>query len=176
MNRFAKASVLTLAVGAVFAAGSSLAAVATHGINANAPAHCQAFTPGPSNTIRNRVVGSENIGAPLAVACAFEKPFQGSGAQVASQVELYFSTSDTTPKTINCTMLTGYQGQAGAIAINKSVTATTASAQDGVVFSGADRVPAAANLGNHLIGVNCTLPTSSVMNDTYIFWSQLSGT
>lgn len=30
------------------------------------------FAPGPTNTIRNRVTGAENIGAAMNVACAFE--------------------------------------------------------------------------------------------------------
>jgi len=174
MNSFAKASILTLAVGGVFAAAATQAAVTAHGLRANAPARCQAFTPGPSNTIRNRVVGSENIGAPIAVACAFEKP-TGSSATLVTSVTIFFSTNDGTPKTINCTMLTGYQGQGGAIAINKSVTATTATAANGITWSGADRVPAAPDLGNHFVGVNCTLPTSAVMNDTYVNWNQEDG-
>ena len=72
MNIAVKSCFATLAVATVFTAMGAQAASQAYINDANAPARCQAFTPGPTNTVRNRVTGSENIGAAMNVACAFE--------------------------------------------------------------------------------------------------------
>ena len=46
MNNFAKAGMLTIALGAVFASADSNAELVVYGSAANAPGRCQAFTPG----------------------------------------------------------------------------------------------------------------------------------
>ena len=110
MNNFAKAGMLTIALGAVFASTDSNAALVVYGSAANAPGRCQAFTPGPSNTIRNRVVGSENIGSPIAVACDFEAGVSNTSTNVIA-VDMWFSNNGTSgPINVNCTMLNGWQG------------------------------------------------------------------
>src|SRR4249919_389886 len=162
---------LTLAVAGVLASGSAHAAVVEKGLAANAPAHCQAFTPGPTNTIRNRVVGSENVGATMNVACAFEKGYSENAGFVKS-VYMYFSNSGTGTISINCSLLTGWQGQGGAFVVNKTV-AVTAGEQASLEFSAADTVdPSDTDLGFDLVGVNCTLPKNAVINDTYIYWDE----
>jgi len=169
-----KSACLTLAIaGCLAASHDAPAAQATYTTMANAPAHCQAFTPGPANTIRNRVVGSENVGAAMNVACTFETVRSASGSSVTS-VSMWFSNNVGGSLTINCTLLTGYQGMVGAVAINKSTTVTTGQGQ--ITFSSADTSdPADVNLGNSIVGVNCTLPQGAVINDTYVNWTDENG-
>src|SRR5688572_9423303 len=122
MNNFAKAGMLTIALGAVFATADSNAALVVYGSAANAPGRCQAFTPGPTNTIRNRVVGADNIGPPIAVACDFEAGVSNNSTNVVA-VDMWFSYNGSSgPVNVNCTMLNGWQGAAGAVFINKSVS------------------------------------------------------
>ena len=175
MNYSGKAALLTLALGTVFVAADSNAALVAYTSAANAPGRCQAFTPGPSNTIRNRVVGSENIGTPIAVACDFEVEMSNTSTN-AVEVEMWFSNNGTSgPLTVNCTMLNGWQGAEGAVAVNKS-TSVTAGIQSDIVFN-ADDTPDASDtdLGFVLVGVNCTLPTNAVINDTYVSWFDENG-
>jgi hypothetical protein len=69
---------------------------------------------------------------------------------------------------VNCTLLTGFQGAAGAVMVNKS-TAVPRDAPRVIQFSAVDTSdPADTTLGNSLVGVNCALPTDAVINDAYI--------
>jgi hypothetical protein len=172
MDFISKAASLTLAIAGAFASMPADAAVVERGIAANAPAHCQAFTPGPANTIRNRVVGSENVGATMNVACSFEKEV-AEGVGYVKSVHMYFSYSgNQIETTVKCTLLTGWQGQAGAVAINKSVTFQQGF-QGTLVWSAGDTPDTGdTDLGADLVGVNCTLPTGAVINDTYLYWDE----
>ena len=175
MNCFVKASLLTVAVGIAFASANSNAAVVVYGSAANAPGRCQAFTPGPTNTIRNRVVGSENIGSPIAVACDFETTFSEVSTNVVA-VDMFFSNNGTTgPVTVNCTMLNGWQGAEGAVLVNKTASVTNGT-QTQISYDSDDTPDATdTDLGFVLVGVNCTLPTNAVINDTYVYWGDENG-
>lgn len=175
MNNFAKVGMLTIALGAVFATADSHADIVAYGSAANAPARCQAFTPGVSNSFRNRVVGSENIGVPNAIACAFEAGISETSSNVI-EVSMWFSNNGTSgPQTVNCSMLTGFQGQAGAILVNK--TASVVAGEQTEIFYDATSTPSTTDvdLGFILVGVNCTVPTSVVVNDTYVYWADEDG-
>ena len=175
MNNFAKAGMLTIALGAVFATADSNAALVVYGSAANAPGRCQAFTPGPANTIRNRVVGSENVGAPMNVACDFEAGVSNTSTNVIA-VDLWFSNNGTSgPLNGNCTMLNGWQGAVGAVLVNKSVVVTAGTQSE--IFFDSDDTPDAGDtdLGFSLVGVNCNLPTNAVINDTYVYWGDEDG-
>ena len=175
MNNSIKAALLTVALGTVFMAAEANAAFVAYTSAANAPGRCQAFTPGVTNTIRNRVVGSENIGAPIAVACDFEVEVSNTSSNVV-EVEMWFSNNGTSgPLTVNCTMLNGWQGADGAVAVNKGVV-VTAGAQSEIVFNASDTPDGTdTDLGFVLVGVNCTLPTNAVINDTYASWFDENG-
>jgi hypothetical protein len=176
MNVSAKMCLLTMGLAAAFASVNAPAAVVAYGSAANAPARCQAFTPGPSNTVRNRVIGSENIGAAaIAVACAFEAEFSQTSTD-ALGVEMYFSYNAASGSaSVPCTLLNGWQGAPGQIAVNKTVTVTT-TAQGELTFGPADTPDTTdTDLGFVLVGVNCTLPQNVVINDTYVFWGDENG-
>ena len=86
-----------------------------------------------SNTIRNRVVGSENIGPPIAVACDFEAGVSNVSTNVIA-VDMWFSNNGTSgPVTVNCTMLNGWQGATGAVLVNKTAV-VTAGTQSEIFF------------------------------------------
>ncbi|MCY7354141.1 MAG: hypothetical protein LH470_03515 [Lysobacter sp.] len=176
MNNSVKFAAITLAIGSVFAASSSQAALVTYVETANAPSHCQAFTPGVSNTIRNRVVGSENIGTPIAVACAYQKPFSATST-APTRVELWFSNNTTAAFTVNCTLLTGWQGATGAVAVNKSVSVPASSNSATFIAYTAADTPSTTDtdLGFDQVGVNCTLPTGAVINDSYVSYQDENG-
>ncbi len=183
MSNMLKAAALTLAIGAAWPAGNAQAAVVTHELASNSVNYCQAFTPGTSNTVRNRVVGAENVGAsPIAVACNFHALFNGTAAGAATQprqLVMYFSNNNTSGTiTITCTMLTGYQTDTSTYVSSKTTTAIPSggTAQRSLAWAPADNPTAGATtLGNYLIGVNCTLPSGGVINDAYLTWNQDNG-
>ena len=63
------------------------------------PDKCQAFTPGVTNTIRNRVVGAENVGAnPIAVACVFElSDVYFASTATVDNIHMYFRNTNLAP-------------------------------------------------------------------------------
>jgi hypothetical protein len=154
--------------------------LATYEYSSNAVNHCQAFTPGPANTIRNRVVGSENVGtAPMNVACNFGTMYNGAaGATPPTSVYVYFSNTSSAAITINCTLLTSYMGSSSAYTVSKSVEvpANSTGADESLSWTAADNPEeGATNLGDYLIGINCSLPHGGVINDTYVNQSMDNG-
>lgn len=180
MNIGFKLGLMSVAAGLALQSGVADAAVATHTLLSNPVNYCQAFTPGPANTIRNRVVGSENIGATMNVACNFHAVHNGAAsAAPPSSVQLWFANNNPSGTiTVSCTLLTGYQGDPDAYAVSKTTTTIAGGgvAQAALTWNAADNPTAGAtHLGNYLIGVNCTLPTGAVINDTYLTWSMDNG-
>ena len=123
------------------------------------------------------MVGSENIGAAaIAVACTFETEFSSSSSDVVA-TEMYFSYNAASGTTsIPCTLLTGWQGATGQIAVNKTVSVTAGTQSDALEFDANDTPDTTdTDLGFLVVGVNCTLPTSTVINDTYVYWADQNG-
>jgi hypothetical protein len=179
MNTGLKLMLLSVAASLALHAGRAGAVVYPHMFSANAVDYCQAFTPGPANTIRNRVIGAENVGtAPINVACDFHTMFNGTGSPNPTFVAVYFSNNSANAITINCTLLTSYQGGTG-YAVAKSVDLPPHQQNfKSVEWSGADNPgqPAGGtDLGDSLVGVNCLLPPGGVINDTYLLWNQDNG-
>jgi hypothetical protein len=179
MNNALKMGLLTLALGAVFGPTDANAAVATYISYSNATNYCQAFTPGVTNTIRNRVHGSENIGDPLAVACSFPLTTNGAAGQGnLSEIGIWFANNGTVATTVTCTMLTGApSGISNPIYAVTKVSASIAPGSfNSILFTAADN-PTAGSLdfGNLVVGVNCTLPTNMILSATRIKWSADNG-
>lgn len=176
MNNLLKMGALTVALGLGLHAADSSATVATSATYSNAVNYCQAFTPGPSNTIRNRVIGAENIGATIAVACNFHTTTNGSataGQTNLNYVRVLFTNNSTAATTVSCTLLTGTSagvttGFTG-YAVTKTTTSFAPGAANSVTFTPADNPTAGAvDLGNILVGVNCTLPTNVILSATVL--------
>ena len=170
---------LSVAVALALQSAPAQAVVATHYAIGNAVNFCQAFTPGPANTVRNRVVGSENVGPnPMNVACDFQSFSNGAaGVTYPTSLSVYFSNNTAADFTVSCTLLTSYQGAPNAYASTKSVVVTAGSqGVKSLQWTTADNpVAGATSLGNPLIGINCTLPVGAVINDTYLYWAQDNG-
>ena len=183
MNTSLKACLLVVGVGMAVTATDANAAVALHNYVSNSVNYCQAFTPGPTNTIRNRVVGAENVGtASIAVACNFASMANGAaGATNPTNLIVYFANNNTGGTlTVTCVLLTGYQTQGGTAQYTSSKTTTAIAAggtsQASLSWSPTDNpVAGATTLGNRLIGINCVLPQGAVINDTYLYWNQDNG-
>ena len=178
MNIITRSALATL--GLAFAASClpAHAEVATHELMSNAISKCQAFTPGPTNTIRNRVVGSENIGAKMNVACAFDMMTNGATSASPKSLVVYFSNNGTSPVTVTCTLLTGYQGDSGMYMVTKTTAPIGPGGTDQqyLQWDATDNPSfGATDLGNQLVGINCALPTNAVINDTYLDWDQDNG-
>lgn len=153
-------------------AANADAVVSEHRFSANAVNFCQAFTPGPSNTLRARVVGLENVGTvPIAVACSMLTLSNGALlVENPRRLVASFSNRTATPVTVGCTLLTGYDGEPGAYAVNKSIT-VPASSRSFVEWTQADNPTAGAlSLGNNQVGINCTLPPNVIMTDMHLYW------
>jgi hypothetical protein len=153
------------------------ATVVQHWFDGNSVNYCQAFTPGPANTIRYRVVGSENVGdKTMNVACNFASLWGDASTANPNDLQVYFSNNNSTGTiTVTCTLLTGYQGAEEGYASTKSVE-VPAGVQESLEWNSDDNpVADATDLGNDLVGVNCSLPKGGVINDTYLGWMQDDG-
>lgn len=174
-----KLALLSVAACLALNAEDAAAGVTQHSSVANAVNYCQAFTPGPANTIRNRVVGSENVGPnTMNVACNFHSVNNGAlTATNPTSLWMYFSNNSGAPITISCTLMTGWQGSPTAYAVTKSVEVGAGSqAVKFLNWTAVDNpTPGATDLGNRLVGVNCTLPVGAVINDTYVNWNMDNG-
>lgn len=168
------AAVTTLSL--LLHAGDANAVLAQHRYSSNAVNYCQAFTPGPSNTIRNRVIGSENIGTvPVAVACSMMTTSNGDAlAAPPHRLEAFFSNRTAASMSVTCTMLTGHDGESNAYAVNKTTT-VPAAGRSSVSWTQADHPLGASTLGNDQIGFNCTLPPNMIITDIYMYWNQDNG-
>ena len=169
-----KSCFATLVVVVVFATANAAAESQVYVNYGNAPAHCQAFTPGPTNTIRNRVTGSENVGATMNVACAFENISSGDYGQETFEAGLRISNSGSTPIAVTCSELSGYFGDAGTV-VTKTTPSIAASDSATLDFTSDDTPdPDDTTLG-YAVGINCILPTHAVMSETYASWVDEDG-
>jgi hypothetical protein len=176
MNTGLKLSLFSVAAGLALHSGNAGAALVTHQFSGNAINYCQAFTPGPANTIRNRVVGAENVGtASINVACDFHTMFNGTGSPNPVFLFVNVANNSGAAITIKCTLLTSYQG-AGGYAVTKSVDLPAYHSNAPLHWDVTDNpAPGASNLGDALVGINCLMPPGGVINDTYLMWRQDNG-
>lgn len=179
MNTALKLGLLTGGLALAMHVPTAQAVVATHVFSGTSVNYCQAFTPGPANTVRNRVVGAENVGATVNVACTWHSLNNGAAGNAnPRQLEVWFSNNSAAAITVTCSLLTGYQGDPSKYISTKTTAsiAPAGAAQEALDWVPADNpVAGATDLGNALIGINCTLPTGAVINDTYLVWNQDNG-
>jgi hypothetical protein len=174
-----KVSLLTLAIGAAFHSADSRAAVSTYFSDSNAVNYCQAFTPGVTNTIRNRVIGAQNIGtATIAVACNYATTHNTNDMtdQNLAVIAQVFSNGSTSPVSISCTLLTGTPGFnfGDAYSVTKTLNLAPGAA-DFIEFSGTDNPTPSATFNNGIVGVNCNLPSQVYMTDVELVWQAEDG-
>lgn len=176
MDTAIKSCLATIAVATVFAAAGARAATEAYINDANAPARCQAFNPGPSNTVRNRVTGSENIGAAMNVACAFENVSSFDYATSVTEAGVQIINNGNAAFAVTCSELSGYFGDSGAV-INKT-SDSLAPGESQIVGFTADDTPDTGDtdLGSYAVGIVCNLPTHAVMGETYSIWYDEDGT
>lgn len=180
MTSMLKMGLMTLAIGAAFHSADSSAVVAQQISYSNAVNYCQAFTPGVSNTIRNRVIGSENVGtAPIAVACNFATPDNGAPGQTnLNVVEAVFSNGATTDATVSCTFLAGTSAgvtSGSAYTVTKTVVVPAGTANY-LLWDNTDNPTAGAtDFGNFLVGINCILPPKMTLGATIFAWDADNG-
>ena len=179
MTSMIKASLPTLAIGAAFHSADSRASVSLYFSDSNAVNYCQAFTPGVSNTIRNRVIGAQNIGtATIAVACNYTTAHNTSDStdQNLAQVYQVFSNGAATPVTISCTLLTGVVGFNFGDDYSVTKTLNLAPGEAAYIyFDGNDNPTPSATFNNGAVGVNCNLPPQVYMTDVELVWQAEDG-
>ena len=163
---------LTALIGLALATPSQ-AAIVTYYSAVNGPGVCQAFTPGPSNTIRNRVIGAENVGtATMNVAC--DLTTRHAGTYTGTSIQMYFSNNNPSGTiSVSCTLLTGFQTGTNRL-FTKTVN-VTAGAQASMSFVPTDLDATFTNFQSLLVGVNCALPGGGVINDIYYGQSEENG-
>jgi len=180
MNNMLKMGLLTVGIGAALLSADANAVLAGHSTLSNAVNYCQAFTPGVANTIRNRVIGSENIGSPIAFACNFASHFNGAPGNTNLRViEAFFSNGGTATASVTCTMLTGAASGIGAgaqYAVTRTSTPITPNTAAVITFTQADNpTPGSADFGSPLVGINCRLPTNMTMSGIVLRWTADNG-
>jgi hypothetical protein len=173
MNPSVKASLLTLVISAAFAPAAGNAAEVPQVIASSAMAHCQAFTPGVTNTIKNRVIGSENIGNTMSIACAFEVDAGAMTADGVQSISVFLNNHGTASFDIPGTAATGFEGAFSYFIIK--TTSVDPNTPVPVDFSPADAGSGDTGFGEYLVGLTCTLPKGGVVNDTYVSYSVDNG-
>ena len=170
MNPSVKASLLTLVISAAFAPVTGNAVEVPQIIASSAMAHCQSFTPGVTNTITNRVIGSENSGTKnIGIACAFEvdaATITGDGVQ---SVTLWLNNHGTTAFDVACTLATGPEG-AFSYFISKTTNVAPAE-QTPVMFSPEDAGSEDTGFGEYLVGLTCMLPPKAIIGETDVAYT-----
>lgn len=175
-----KMGLMTLAIAAAFHSAESKAAVTYQVVWSNAVNYCQAFTPGISNTIRNRVIGSENVGAAsIAVACNLASFNNGAAGNAAIDAFVtYFTNSSAADLVVSCTMLTGTAGNltGTTYAVTKTVT-VPAGSYGALGWDPSDNPTAGAtDLGDsNAVGVNCILPQHATLGLIGYEWQADNG-
>jgi hypothetical protein len=158
MTPLALTAAVALSVGLV----SGVSAENRHRTNSNAVDKCHSFTPGAANTIRNRVVGAENIGSDtIAVACVYELTEDYSkDSAVVDDITLYFRNAPSnSPVSVSCTVLPGSWVFGLQTARNDSVIIPSG-AVDSIKFTG----PWVA----YGFGVNCNIPPNVTIAHTVL--------
>jgi hypothetical protein len=167
MNPSVKASLLTLVVSAAFAPAAGNAAEVQQVIASSAMAHCQSFTPGVTNTIANRVIGSENTGAKnLGIACAFEVDSSAMTPDGVQSVTLFLNNHGSAAFNMSCTLAVGQEGDF-TYYISKTTTVNP-STRTSVSFTPEDGGSDAPGFEDFLVGLTCIMPPKSIINDTYV--------
>lgn len=117
MTVLSKTAALVAFAGLSVGAGAPAWAEQSHYVSSNAVDKCQAFTPGVTNTIRNRVAGAQNIGSqPIAVACVFEvSETYGLGSPTVDDAYVYIRNDAAAQVTVNCSLLPGDPSNLGTI-------------------------------------------------------------
>lgn len=170
-----KSCLMAVALGMAFAATTAGAAVVTYYNEGNAPGRCQAFTPGPTNTVRNRVSGSENIGAAMNVACAFENVSSAINGSYTTSAGVTIYNNGNNTFTVNCSELSGYFGNVGTL-LSKTSDSLAPGSDANIEFSADDTADTSdTDLGSYSVGVVCNLPTHAVMSDTWATWTDEDG-
>ena len=180
MNASVKASLLTLAVSAMFAPVNGNAAEIGQIMASSAMAHCQSFTPGVTNTIRNRVIGSENIGdASIGIACAFEVDAGAMTPDGVQSIKLFFNNHSAAAIDITCTAAVGVEGSFSFF-VSKTTNVAADTIPSGgpsasVEFTPADSGSPDPGFGDYLVGLTCQLPKGAVIEDTYVAYAVDNG-
>jgi hypothetical protein len=180
MTSMLKMGLMTLAIGAALHSADSKAAVASHVVWSNAVNYCQAFTPGVTNTIRNRVIGSENVGtASIAVACNLASFDNGAAGNAPIDAFVtYFTNTSAAAVDVSCTMLTGTAGNlTGSTYTVSKVVTVPAGNSAALGWDPSDNPTAGAtDLGDpYAVGVNCILPQHVTLSLIGYEWSADNG-
>jgi hypothetical protein len=166
---------VSLAIGIAMFATAAQANHEVYTSASNAPAHCQAFTPGPTNTVRNRVTGAENTGPAMNVACAFESIGSDAAVQPVTDAGVQIANNGSSAFSVSCSELSGYFGDAGTV-IAKTTGSVAPGASEQVDFSAEDTPDEEdGDLGYYTVGIVCNLPTHAVIGGTHATWYDEDG-
>ena len=163
MNVLLKSVAVTAFTGLLSGISPVAMAEQSHYVSSNAVDKCQAFTPGVTNTIRNRVSGAENVGTQsIAVACVFElSETYGLGTGIVDDLYVYIKNGDSSSMTVNCSLLPGDPSDLGTI-VTKSVNVGPGATS--YVHYGTGDVGAPWSV--YGIDVNCNVPPKAIITET----------
>ncbi len=165
MNAFTRTAAATVFLGALLGFSPAALAEQSHYVSSNAVDKCQAFTPGVTNTIRNRVAGAENVGAQtIAVACVFElAETYGLATATVDTVDVFLKNGSGAAMTVSCTLLPGtnWAGDGVGTLVTKSVDLAAGA-------TGSVEYESEGPWNVFGIGVNCNLPPQGTILGTVI--------
>lgn len=130
--------------------------------------YCQSALPVFDGNIRKRPLAVVNEGrGPAFITCSF--PLQGSNGTL---VRLYFSSVSGTASSVNCTAVSGYQGNSAAATKTVDVPAA---GQALLSLRPNDFEAGATTFLSGLISVSCELKPGTAINDTYVYLQEEIG-
>jgi hypothetical protein len=134
---------------------------------ANATANCQGALPNFEGSIRKRPLAVQNEGTATAfVTCSFSNEYDLDDRRQVSYFGAYMINRSSTPKTVACTGVAGYDSYAGNVYISRSITLpANGTTQEEVFFAPADN----GGQGYYpLVSMSCSIPPGVGINDTYV--------
>jgi len=166
MRILAHTSLLAMGIGGLLLAGTASAADVTWHQSSTMSGNCQSFEPGPTNTLRNRALGVENVGAAtMGIACAFEPQFLTGDAPTSyTMLMLWFHGAPG--QVVNCTLVAGHYWSVSSF-LAKSVT--LGSSGDGFISWDVGTTGWATTTGKSGMSTTCNLPPGVWATNSH-FW------
>jgi hypothetical protein len=134
---------------------------------ANATANCQGALPNLEGSIRKRPLAVQNEGTANAfVTCSFSSEYDVDDRRQVSYFGAWMINKSTTPKTVSCTGVAGYDSYDGNVYVSRTITLPANGTTQGEMFF--EPVDNGGQGYYPLVSMSCSIPPGVGINDTYV--------
>lgn len=160
-------ALLTIAIASTYSISAN-AVETDHANGTNPTARCQGALPAFETQIRKRPLAVQNEGtANSFITCSFEYDVVNAIGNSGVLLDTYFSNNTAAAVNLNCTAVTGFQGEDS---VNEYVAQTIAIPANGHANPVWIDTDFENGFASGLISISCNIPPGVGINDTYIFW------